>query len=301
MDEITKNDKDLKQLLLEYVAYAMSGMSCKLGKALIMVGDGANGKSTFTDVVKALMGSETYANVGLAELGAEGHRINLKGRLASFGDEVPANAFNKGKNGVGETFKSAVTGGEISGRELYSKAVNFHNKAKFFLSCNELPHVNDHSNGLFRRMLIAPFDAIFNKGDADTNLGDKLRSECPGILNRVLEAYKVLDTRGDFIEVEAVDSALNEYREGEDMILSWYKDHTEVTKSFEDKTSCAELFQSYLNYCEQENARFDAQIKQTAFSRRLSKLHPFGSQYRVATGGRVRGFSKIKLIDVTAF
>ena len=302
MDEITKYDNELKQVLLEYVAYAMSGMNCKLGKALILVGDGANGKSTFTNVVKVIMGEQSYANVGLADLGAEGHRIGLKGRLASFGDEVPANAFNKGKNGVGEIFKCAVTGGELSGRELYSKPVHFHNKAKFFLSCNELPHVNDHSNGLFRRMLIAPFDAVFNKGDADPDLDEKLEGEAPGVLNRVLEAYRALEARGDFIEVQAVDKALNDYREGEDMILAWFRDSVEITESFDDKISCVELFQSYLSYCEAENAKFDMQIKQSAFSRRLTKIHPFGSQYRVkGLNTRVRGFSKLQLIDVANF
>ena len=108
MDEITKGDTALKQVLLEYVAYSLSGMKCTLGKALIMVGDGANGKSTFTDIVKALMGRDSYASVGLSEMGREGMLITMKGKLASFGDEVPANAFNKGTNGVGETFKSAV-------------------------------------------------------------------------------------------------------------------------------------------------------------------------------------------------
>jgi phage/plasmid-associated DNA primase len=149
-------------------------------------------------------------------------------------------------------------------------------------------------------MLIAPFNAVFNKGDADPKLGAKLKAELPGILNRVLESYKTLTARGDFAVVESVDEALKDYREGEDMVLAWFNDMVEVTTDNTDKHPSAEVFASYLSYCEAENAKYDMQIKQIAFTRRLRKIHPFYKQFR--ENNRVtRGFTHLKLIDATAF
>ena len=61
------------------------------GKAVILVGEKSNGKSTFLHVVKNMLGDKNIASLDLKELGDRFKTAELFGKLANIGDDIGMN------------------------------------------------------------------------------------------------------------------------------------------------------------------------------------------------------------------
>lgn len=69
LESVTLKDVQLQKILLEYMAYAISNIPPSWGeKCLILDGNGANGKSTFLDIIRHLVGEKSYSSIPLTEL-----------------------------------------------------------------------------------------------------------------------------------------------------------------------------------------------------------------------------------------
>ena len=71
LDEVTLGRDELKDVLMEYAGYAFASSRCDFSKALILTGEGANGKSTFINVLKLLAGRSAYSSLSLMDLQSE--------------------------------------------------------------------------------------------------------------------------------------------------------------------------------------------------------------------------------------
>jgi putative DNA primase/helicase len=236
MEEITNNRKELEYVLLEYMAFALSGTVYNPAKVLLLVGDGANGKSTFLNILKNLVGKNAYSVEGMDELRDETHRYSIIDSLFNIAEETPKKALLEAS-----WFKTIVGGGEITARLKFCNPVKFVNRCKLMFACNELPANNDATFGLWRRMLIVPFDARFTGKNDDNRLDDKLKLESEGIFNRILEAYKRFEENGfQFIESAIVDAVVEEYRVESNTILSWIADQVQFIP-IKDKNEAVEM------------------------------------------------------------
>lgn len=206
MSRITCNDKALEQLLLEFTGYALCDRTYEHHKALILIGEGANGKSTFLDIVKALAGGENFSALGIKEMDKDTNRALLEGKLVNISDEMPNMAMQDT-----DIFKKMM-GGSITIRRLYGMPTVHRCTTKLMFAANEIPATYDHSHGLFRRLLIVPFDARFEGKDVDRQLMARLLKELPGIFNRVLQAFRQLKKADHFTVAERSVEQLNSYK-----------------------------------------------------------------------------------------
>lgn len=220
MKRVTCNDSELEQLLLEFVGYIICDRTYWLHKALILVGEGSNGKSTFLDVVKALVGRANFSAIGIKEMEDHGKRAMLEGKLVNISDEMPNMRMSDT-----DTFKKMM-GGDITIKSIYEKPTTIRCTTKLMFAANEIPSTYDNSHGLFRRLVIVPFDARFDGKNTDHGLRDKLLKELPGIFNRVLAAYRDLDSRQEreFVVAARSVAELNTYREENDILGSAVQD-----------------------------------------------------------------------------
>jgi hypothetical protein len=81
LDEITLGRAAIQEVLMEFAGYALANGPCYAEKALILYGSGANGKSTFMDVLKALAGSDNYSSLSLTALNKDTKRYMVDGKL----------------------------------------------------------------------------------------------------------------------------------------------------------------------------------------------------------------------------
>ena len=136
LKEVCLGREDIMSVLVEFMGYSLAGVDPQLGqKALILHGEGANGKSVFIEVLRALAGTDNYSTLSMgAEVNKLENRYQLQGKLFNVSEETPNNAMVESS-----VFKSLVSGGEVQARKLYCDAFSMRNYAKIIMACNDLP------------------------------------------------------------------------------------------------------------------------------------------------------------------
>ena len=267
LKEVTCNRKELEDVLLEFVGYSISGMPYIHHKALILSGEGSNGKSTFIDVIRKLVGKEAYSSLMLNEMNQEYKRSLMIDKLFNISSETPVRSLSDSSY-----FKILTSGDTYTAREIYKSPVVIHNnKTKIILACNDLPETSDMSTGFARRLMIVPFEAYFSDDIADKNIGTKLASEMSGILNRVIEAYKRLVKNGGFTNSEIIKEQVREYQRGNNTLADWFDSCCEFDDMGDAYTKTDEAYNSYVDYCKNLGKR--NMPSKTKFSQELKRFN----------------------------
>lgn len=131
------------------------------GKAVILVGEKSNGKSTFISLLQSMLGKDNVSNLDFKELDAKFSTVMLYGKLANLGDDIS----DSYKEDVA-TFKKIVTGEPIKAEEKGKPPFNFKPYVKLVFSANSIPRMNDSTGAALRRLLIIPLNAHFSEGEA---------------------------------------------------------------------------------------------------------------------------------------
>ncbi len=281
LEKVSCGDSQIQTLLLEYMAYSVSGMDAAIGqKALILTGEGSNGKSVFLDILKHLVGKLNYCTLSMgSELNKLENRYQLEGKLFNISEETPTNSMVDGS-----IFKALVTGGEVQARKLYSDSYSMKNNAKIIMACNELPPTQDATHGMFRRLLIVPFNAVFSKDDVDYDpmIKQKAMAEAAGIFNKVMAVLPALQERKYFSESKAVNASIEEYKEDNDFITNWWSD----TIVYDEDTTL-ELTSNiaYMLYAATAHSSGVKPATVTKFRRVISKAVPDDRRTRLRRDG----------------
>lgn len=284
MSDITTNRHELVTVLLEFMGYALASHRCDPPKALILVGEGANGKSTFIRLLQSLAGESAYSTVPLQELVKDTGRQALVGKLFNVSEETP-------KKGLLDSsfFKDLTGGGRTTTKLLYKNIGSFENRAKFIFACNEAPFTYDTTHGMMRRLLIVPFDARFEGRERDPRILETMLSERSGIMNKIISAYINFNRLGDFSESLVVTQSLAEYRLENDPVLAWWHDQCELrpvlldAKEKDYKTKI-QLFESFTQYCETNGLKHILSSKR--FFIELKKIVPTERCERIRLNGK---------------
>ncbi|MBV4429384.1 phage/plasmid primase, P4 family [Clostridium tyrobutyricum] len=222
LNKISCNDKMLRNLLEECIGYCLFRRN-ELGKCIILTGEGKNGKSTFLDMIKYFLGKENYSSLGLEEINQRFKPAQLEGKLANIGDDISNKYIDDNA-----TFKKLVTGETINVERKGRDPFDFENYSKLIFSANEIPRINDKSNGLKRRLLIIPFNATFSKHDPDYDpfIKDKLLTNeaMEYLLKLALEGLQRIVYNNEFTEVECVQAALEEYEAINNPVVAFIND-----------------------------------------------------------------------------
>lgn len=241
--------------------------SLKHEKALLLYGGGANGKSVFFDVVKALFGESNVASYSLKSLTGErgaNARAMLENKLLNYASEIG--------NGIGEidTFKALVSGEPVEARRLYQDVYQLAWRGRFIFNCNELPHDTEQTNAFFRRCLIVPFDVTLPEADWDRELASKIiQAELAGVFNWVLAGLGRLKAQQAFTHSEAAEQAREKWKKASCSVRQFI----EQAGYMAEKTASLpfnEVFSEYMTFCKASN------LKPVGSSRFTSRLKGIG-------------------------
>ena len=242
---------------------------------LILQGVGGDGKSTWVNAVREVLGTyatvaaiETFLDTGIkksAEASPDIARLAGDTRLISTA-EPP-----RGSRLASSAIKSFTGGAPLTARELRRGIFEFMPIGKVILECNNRPGINDSDDGIWRRTRIVLFERQVPRDDMDLDLPDKLRGKYPGvdgehsgILLWLVEGVLAWMAQG-LKSPPAVAEALEDYRRGANDFAEWFNDCIE--KDRDSKVLCAELFRSYKDWCEREGIEKPMSI--TVFGRAL--------------------------------
>jgi P4 family phage/plasmid primase-like protien len=173
---------------------SFAGGEYRFHRALWLGGEGRNGKSTFIDVLKALIGPGNYSVLSIKSLvGDKFAAADLDGKIANFSEETSTHELSDSG-----PFKNLTGDGDIRAEKKYGDPYFFRNKAKLIMTYNQIPDLSDLSKGMLSRPLIIPFEKIIDDKEQDRNIKQKLLSELPGIFNFALKGWKRLEKRDSF-------------------------------------------------------------------------------------------------------
>lgn len=207
---LSSGDKSVKQLLWEYIGYAISnipGYKCK--QALILYGAGNTGKSQYLSLLEKLIGRENYCSMSLQQLEMR------FGTSALWGKRLAGNAdMGSAKIDELEKFK-AITGGdtidyEFKGKDRFSAKYT----GLLIFCCNNLPKFGgDRGEHVYDRMITLPCNNVVPFEKRDRELIDKIYAEREAIIYHSVIALKKLIERGGYFEVpEICKAAREEYK-----------------------------------------------------------------------------------------
>jgi putative DNA primase/helicase len=195
------------KMLQQFTGYCLSS-SMLYDRALFMVGDGGNGKSTFIDTIAMIIGSEATSHIDLESLYSEFGFHGLIGKRLNIIEEVHGNYYQSNK------LKKLISGEQVTINIKYKPQFKFRPQAKFVFAVNLLPRVDDTSTATERRICCLQF--LNNWRD---NPNPQLRSdvgllskELPGILNWMVDGAIDLAESGKFVTTKEQLAMLDEYR-----------------------------------------------------------------------------------------
>lgn len=256
---------ELIPLIHEIVGYLVTADNT-LQTAIMLLGEGANGKSTLLSLLTALLAPENVANVALHRLDEDRFAAaELEGRLANVFADLDARALQ-----ASSMFKAITGGDRITGERKYLPAFSFKPYARLLYSANEPPPTPDSSDAFFRRWVIIPFERRFDQRNVDRHLLDKLTTpqELSGLLNHGLRALPALRERGAFMATGATQRASERFRVDSDSVAGFLGESCELDS--EARTPRSRLFDAYRQWCDQNNRRA---LGKQRFNRRVETLH----------------------------
>ena len=259
-------EADMRDFLRDWLGYCLTGEVSEQ-KIALFYGQGANGKSTLLNLLRLLLGE--YCQTVPVEAYLEDDRRGGGAATPEYarlpGVRLAMAAEPEKKRRLSTASIKSMSGGEpIVARQLYGAFIEFQPQFKSFLSFNERPVIPAQDEGMWRRLMLIPFDQIIPPERRVARLEHLLAAEGAGVLNWLLSGFLWWADHGLALP-EAVKAATSDYRDESDPIGQFLDICTEKKKGA--FAAAKELFEAYETWCK-ANA-FDPLNKLT-FGKRLT-------------------------------
>lgn len=247
LDRVMGGDPELVYFLQKCVGYSLTGDTSEQC-LFILYGEGQNGKSTFLETVSAMIGD--YAQQTPVETLMIKRNDSISNDIARLQGArfVAAIEVEEGKR-LAESLIKQMTGGDrITARFLHAEYFEFVPEFKLWLGTNHKPVIRGTDFAIWRRIRLIPFTVKIPPEEIDLDLGEKLKTELPGILNWALAGYHAWKNEG-LKPPEAVTVASEGYRAEMDVLSAFLDDRCIIDRAAMVKNS--ELYSAYVEWAEE--------------------------------------------------
>ncbi|HCX2158821.1 TPA: DNA primase [Staphylococcus aureus] len=242
-NKLAVNDTELRDLFEEILGYALFRRN-EYGKFFILTGGGSNGKSSFLKILRALVGENNTSSVALKDLNGRFKTAELFGKLVNLGDDI-----GKGFIKDSAELKNLATGETLVVERKGKDPFDLRNYAKIIFSANEVPRIDDKTDGLNRRLMIVPFKARFTNTDIDYDpfIIDKLLSQesLQYCLVMAINGLKRLIKNNRFTKPKSVTAEIEAYKERNNPVLAFLNNEEPKLEN----ESTRDIFAQYSEYC----------------------------------------------------
>lgn len=240
------------QELIDYVQMVV-GMAA-IGKVyqehlIIAYGSGANGKSTFWNTIARVLGN--YSGKLSADALTMSVRRNVSPEMAELKGKrlIIASEMSEGMRLNTSMVKQLCSTDEILAEKKYKAPFHFVPSHTLVLYTNHLPKVGANDDGIWRRLIVIPFNAKITVRSDVKNFADYLYDEAaPAIMTWIIEgAEKSVKAHFKFTLPKVVQESVAAYREANDWMGQFLSDCCDVDATFTEKSG--ELYSTYRTYC----------------------------------------------------
>ena len=297
-------DADMQAFLQRWFGYSMLGLTNEQALAFFY-GMGANGKSALTDLMARIMG--TYAATAKIE--------SLTGQNRRSGGDATPDLINivaarmvrasEPEKGVQwqEGLIKQLTGGEpILVRALNENFFEATPIFKLTIGGNHAPDIRGMDDGIWRRLMIVPFDVQIPKAERDPLIVQRMLAEAPGILNWLVDGAVAYLELG-LAPPSKVSLATDELRQDADPYGKFLDDACVVTGDERDSIASRELMLCFQFW---QMRRGETPFKDRTVSVNMKdhsrrwRSPRTAKQFAARETGRFLGYDGLKLTDFFA-
>ena len=248
LDTIFCKDRELIDYVQQIVGMAAVGR-VYMEALIIAYGEGSNGKSTFWNTIARVLG--TYSGNMSADALTVGCKRNVKPELAEAKGKrlLIASELEEGVRLNTSIIKQLCSTDEIFAEKKYKDPFSFTPSHTLVLYTNHLPKVGAMDSGIWRRLVVIPFNAKITGGSDQKNYADYLvEKAAPYIMAWIIEgAGKAIGNNFRIPLPKCVEDAIAKYRQDNDWLSHFIEDCCEVGDGMEEKSG--EFYRAYRSYC----------------------------------------------------
>ncbi|OJU91024.1 MAG: hypothetical protein BGO13_00215 [Burkholderiales bacterium 66-5] len=181
MHEVFDGDRDVIEFMQRLAGYCLTGSTAEQ-RLFFLHGSGANGKSVFLDVLRAVGGSYAYnlPSEALMSSRQSGHPTmlaSLQGKRLAISSEI-----EEGSHWSEARIKSLTGDETLTARFMRQDFFEFRLTSKHVVAGNFKPRLKGDDFAMVRRLVLVPFLQRFEGSRRDNDLLTKLKGELSGIL-----------------------------------------------------------------------------------------------------------------------
>jgi putative DNA primase/helicase len=209
-------DREMRAFLQRWFGLSMTALDSS--NLAFLYGGGANGKSVLVDTIARVLAGYS-ASLRIESITG----TNRRGGAEATPDLIPLMGSRFVRTSepdhgtpLQEGLIKQMTGGEpISVRPMYGAQIDIDPTWKITMSGNHKPDIRGTDDGIWRRVLLVPFDVQIPREERDERFGEKLWAERAGIFAWLVEGLL------SYLEIglqppQTVREATDEYREESD-------------------------------------------------------------------------------------
>lgn len=270
IDKIFFGNSNIINYVQEAIGYSLTGYTTEQC-LFFLYGTGANGKSTFLEAIKHIMGEyslhanyETFTNINRDGSGHSEDIVRLRGSRMVSTTEINTN------KPINESLIKSMTGGDmITARALHASSIEFTPHFKLWIAGNHKPKLTNFDIGIRRRFHIIPFNYRFRSDEIrpQTEVLNEFKEEASGILNWMLEGAQRWYKRGRLVLPVEVEEETQKYFKESNFIEQFLDDVCDISPTV--SSSALNMYQKYYEY---SNENHEQPLGRNKFYGRLEEL-----------------------------
>ena len=283
------------RMLQQYAGYLLT-FDTSLQKFLMLIGEGANGKSVICAVLRAMLGEVNVSSVPLEMFGDKFRLAGTLGKLANIIAEVgEMDRVSEGQ------LKAFVTGDPLEFERKFKTPFTAKPTARIVMATNNPPRFEDKSDGIWRRILLLICSVQIPKDERVAGMDSTEwwydAGELPGILNWALAGLHQLRQQRRFDVPEQCECDLNLLRADLNPARRFLDEHCRAGAG---ETEKAVLYARYKEWC---RANGHHELASNKFAVEVFRAFPAAKEGKPTWNGqRVRTFAGVELIaEASAF
>lgn len=213
---LANNDLDVDKLFWQVIA-ALFRPDHSFDKAVLLYSPtGSNGKGTFVELLRNLVGAERVATLSIADFSKPFLPEELRSAFCVLSDENEVGYYLKEAG----AFKAWVTHDWTRFNVKYGSMTSIKGRGLCVFCANELPSSKDKSESLYRRFIPIPFLMRYVGADENKAIKNDYVKQ-PEVLEYVANKALMMDLFDSFIEPAVCKELLDQIRVENDPVLQF--------------------------------------------------------------------------------
>ena len=214
--ELANDDPEVEQLFWQIVA-ALFRPGHAFNKAVLLYSPtGSNGKGTFLELLRNLVGAERAATLSISDFGGPFLPETLRGAFCVLSDENEVGDFLR-RAGV---FKAWITHDWIRLNVKYGSMSDIKGRGLCVFCVNELPSSKDKSESFYRRFVAIPFLKRYTGANENTSIKNEYVKRAE-VLEYVAHKALTMPLFDSFVTPKVCEDLLGDIRVENDPVLQF--------------------------------------------------------------------------------